>query len=210
MFHPFLPFITEELWHGMGFATDMPDNQGGKTIMNAPWPMPLDDDFKGHYGLDDCYLKIADTKYELVSQGRNLRREANISTAKKIHYILKPVNHLPAQDIEVIRLLLNAEAVEVNENYQPPKGTLAARTELGELYLPLEGLRSAEELVAEKTRVAKELEKIEAEITKVEQKLANPNFTQKVPPAVLQEHQQRHAEWQAKRAAVKAALDALS
>jgi len=209
LFHPFLPFITEELWHGMGYATDMPENQGGKTIMFAPWPMPFDDDFKGHYGLDDCYLKIAGLKYELVSQGRNLRREANISTAKKIRYVLKPVNYLPPHDIEVIRLLLNAEAVEANENYQPPKGTLTARTELGELFLPLEGLRSAEELAAEQARVTKELEKYDAEISKVEQKLANPNFTQKVPPAVLQEHQKRLAEWQAKRAAVKAALDAL-
>jgi valyl-tRNA synthetase len=210
MFHPFLPFITEELWHGMGYATDMPENQGGKTIMFAPWPLPLDDDFKGHYGLDDCYLHIAGAKYELVSQGRNLRREANISAAKKIHYVLKPVNYLPPHDIEVIRLLLNAETVEVNENYQPPKGTLTARTELGELFLPLEGLHSAEELAAEKARVTKELEKIAAEISKVEQKLANPSFTQKVPPQVLQEHQQRLAEWHAKHEQVKAALGALS
>jgi valyl-tRNA synthetase len=209
LFHPFLPFITEELWHGMGYSTDMPENQGGKTIMFSPWPMPLDDDFKGHYGLDDCHLKIAGAKYELVSQGRNLRREANISAAKKIRYVLKPVNYLPPHDIEVIRLLLNAEAVEVNGNYLAPKGTLTARTELGELYLPLEGLRSEEELAAEKARLTKELEKIEAEITKVEQKLANPNFTQKVPPQVLLEHQQRLAEWQAKRGQVKAALAAL-
>ncbi|MEI6196397.1 MAG: class I tRNA ligase family protein, partial [Verrucomicrobiota bacterium] len=210
MFHPFLPFITEELWHGMGYSTDMPENQGGKTIMFAPWPKPLDEDFKGHYGLDDCYLHIAGAKYELVSQGRNLRREANISTGKKIKYVLKPVNFLPPHDIEVIRLLLNAEAVEVNENYQAAKGTLTARTELGELYLPLEGLRTPEELAAEKARVTKELEKIEAEISKVEQKLANPKFTEKVPPAVLQEHSQRLAEWLAKRDHAKAALDALS
>jgi valyl-tRNA synthetase len=209
LFHPFLPFITEELWHGMGYSTDMPENQGGKTIMFAPWPMPLDDDFKGHYGLDDCYLKIAGAKYELVSQGRNLRREANISTGKKIHFVLKPANHLPPHDLEVIRLLLNAETVEVSENYQPAKGTLTARTELGELFLPLEGLRSAEELAAEKARITKELEKIEAEISKVEQKLANPKFTQNAPPQVLLEHQQRLAEWQAKRASVKIALDAL-
>jgi valyl-tRNA synthetase len=209
MFHPFLPFITEELWHGMGYATDMPENQGGKTIMFAPWPMPLDEDFKKHYGLDDSFLKMADAKYELVSQGRNLRREANIPGSKKIKFVLKPVNPLPPHDIEVIRLLLNAETVEVSENYSPPKGTLTARTELGELFLPLEGLRSAEELAAEKARVTKELEKIESEISKVEQKLANPNFTQKVPPQVLQEHQQRLAEWQAKREQVKAALDSL-
>jgi valyl-tRNA synthetase len=187
----------------------MPENQGGKTIMFAPWPLPLDEDFKGHYGLDDCYLKIAGSKYELVSQGRNLRREANIPGSKKIKFILKPVNFLPPHDIEVIRLLLNAEAVEVSENYSPAKGTLTARTELGELFLPLEGLRSPEELAAEQARLTKELEKYDAEISKVEQKLANPNFTQKVPPQVLQEHQQRLAEWQAKRAAVKAALDAL-
>jgi valyl-tRNA synthetase len=206
LFHPFLPFITEELWHGMGYATEMPDNQGGKTIMFAPWPKPLDDDFKGHYGLDDCYLKIAGAKYELVSQGRNLRREANISTAKKIGYVLKPANYLPPYDIEVIRLLLNAEAVEVSENYQAAKGTLTARAELGELFLPLEGVI---DVAAEKARVTKELEKIEFEISKVEQKLANPNFIQKVPPQVLQEHQARLAEWQDKLAHTKAALDAL-
>ena len=210
LFHPFLPFITEELWHGMGYSADMPENQGGQTIMFAPWPKPLDDDFKGHYGLDDCYLEIAGAKYELVSQGRNLRREANISAAKKIRYVLKPANFLPPHDIEVIRLLLNAEAVEVNENYQPAKGTLTARTELGELFLPLEGLRSADDLAVEKARLTRELEKIEAEISKVEQKLANPNFTQKVPPPVLREHQQRHAEWLAKRQQVQAALDVMS
>jgi len=48
LFHPFLPFITEELWHGMGYAEDMPQNQGGKTIMFAPWPKPLDEDFVAH------------------------------------------------------------------------------------------------------------------------------------------------------------------
>ena len=57
----------ENPWHGMGYSTDMPDNQGGKTIMFAPWPMPLDEEFKGHYGLDDCYLHIAGSKYELVT-----------------------------------------------------------------------------------------------------------------------------------------------
>ena len=206
LFHPFLPFITEELWHGMGYSTDMPDNQGGKTIMNAPWPMPLDDDIKGHYGLDDCYLEMTDAKYDLVTEGRNLRRAGNIQAAKKVKYVFKPAQHLTPHDAEVIRLLLNAESLEVNENFQPSKGTPTVASKLGELFLPLEGLI---DVAAEKVRLAKEVEKIQFEILKVEQKLANPSFTQKVPPAVLLEHQQRLADWKTKFAHAQASLEAL-
>jgi valyl-tRNA synthetase len=206
LFHPFLPFITEELWHGMGYAEDMPENQGGKTIMFAPWPKPLDDDFKGHYGLDDCYLEMVDARYDLVTQGRNLRRTANIPAGKKVKYIFKPAQNLAPHDTEVLKLLLNAESFEVNENYQPPKGTPTVQTPLGELCLPLEGLV---DVAAEKTRLTKELEKISGELTKVEQKLANPNFVQKVPPQVLEEHQQRLAEWKAKLQHTQNALQTL-
>ena len=64
-------------------------------------------------------------------------------------------------------------------------------------------------MAAEKARHVKELEKIETEITKAEQKLNNPNFTSKAPPNVLQQHQQRLAEWQAKRDRVIKALELL-
>jgi valyl-tRNA synthetase len=206
LFHPFLPFITEELWHGMGYSTDMPENQGGKTIMFAPWPKPLDDDFKSHYGLSGSDEKHIEARNGLVTEGRNLRRTANIAANKKIKFILKPARELAAHDVEVLKLLLNAEAFETNANYQPGKNTMTVRAELGDLFLPLEGLIDKE---AETARLKKELEKIEAEAAKVEQKLANPNFTQKVPANVLAEHQQRLADWQAKRDHVKAALAAL-
>jgi valyl-tRNA synthetase len=206
LFHPFLPFITEELWHGMGYAEDMPEYQGGKTIMFAPWPKPLDDDFKSHYGLTGKDEKHIEARNELVTQGRNLRRTANIAANKKIKFILKPVHELAAHDVEVLKLLLNAEEVEVSANYQPGKNTMTVRAELGDLFLPLEGLIDKE---AETARLKKELEKIEAEAAKVEQKLANPNFTQNAPANVLQEHQQRLAEWQSKREHVKSALAAL-
>ena len=190
----------------MGYSTDMPDNQGGKTIMNAPWPMPLDEEFKGHYGLDDCYLEMTDAKYELVRQGRDLRRAGNIQAAKKVKYVFKPAQHLTPHDAEVIKLLLNAESLEVNADFQPPKGTPTVNSKLGELFLPLEGLI---DVAAEKIRLAKEVGKIQSEIVKVEQKLANPNFTQKVPPSVLAEHEQRLVEWQAKLARDQASLEAL-
>ena len=204
MFHPFLPFITEELWHGMGYSEDMPENQGGKTIMFAPWPRPLDDDFKSHYGLGERDEKIIEARNELIVQGRDLRRQANIPANKKVKFVFKPNGQ--AIDTEVLKLLLNAETVEVNPNFQPAKNVLAVRHESGDLYLPLEGLVDTE---AEKTRLKKELEKIESEISKVEQKLANPNFTQKVPPAVLEEHKKRLGDWQGKREHVLAALKAL-
>jgi len=70
----------------------------------------------------------------------------------------------------------------------------------------LEGLIDA---AAEKTRLQKEIEKFDAEILKVEQKLANPNFTQKVPPAVQEDHRNRLIEWQAKRDHARAALKGL-
>ena len=206
LFHPFLPFITEELWHGMGYAEDMPESQGGKTIMFAPWPKPLDDDFKSHYGLSDRDEKQIEARNEFIGQGRNLRRMANIPANKKVKFVFKPAGPVAANDIEVLKLLLNSEAVEVNPNYQPAKGALAVRAGLGELFLPTEGLVDVE---AEKARLKKEQEKIESEIAKVGQKLANPNFTQKVPANVLEEHKQRLADWQGKLAHVKAAQAAL-
>jgi len=203
LFHPFLPFITEELWHGMGYHEDMPADQGGSTIMFAPWPKPLDEDFRGHYGLDACYLDMVNAKYDLVTQGRNLRREGNIPASKKVKFVFKPASPLLPHDAEVLRLLLNAEALELDANHVPTKGTPAVHSDLGDLYLPLESQRDEG---AEKSRLTKELEKIVSEITRAEQKLHNPNFASKAPPQVLQEHQQRLAEWQSKRDRVQQAL----
>ena len=206
MFHPFLPFITEELWHGMGYATDMPANQGGQTIMNAPWPKPFEGDFRDAYGLDDCYLEFAEAKYEVVTQGRDLRRIGNIQAAKKVKFVWKPDREILPHDAAVIQILLNAEALEITPEYAPKKGTPTAHTPMGELFLPLDGLI---DVAAEKVRLTKKAAEYQAEIGKVEQKLANPAFAQKVPAAVLQEHQQRLTDWQAKLEHTQAALDAL-
>ncbi len=207
LFHPFLPFITEELWQGMGFSKDLPAEQGGNTIMFAHWPKPLDDEFKSHYVLDETDEQFVNVKYELVSQGRNLRREGNIPSSKRVKFVFKPSGELKPIDVEVIGILLNAEALEVNPDFAPKKGTPQVLSSLGELYLPLEGLIDVE---AEKVRLTKELEKIAQEIEKVQAKLNNPAFTEKVPPAVLEEHRKRLGEWQAKLAQVKVALSALT
>jgi valyl-tRNA synthetase len=206
LFHPFLPFITEELWHGLGYHQDLPATQGGDTIMLAHWPEPLDSGFCGHYGLDDRHLQHVEQRNWLVTQGRNLRQSAHIPGGKKINFVLKPARDVSTHDLAVMKLLLNAAHLEVNRDYTAPKGTPSAAGDFGELHLPLEGLI---DVAAEKTRISKEMDKVQLEIDKVGRKLNNPAFVAKAPPAVLEEHKQRLMDWQSKHAQLKNSLDSL-
>jgi valyl-tRNA synthetase len=206
LIHPFLPFITEELWHGLGYHLDLPAGQGGQTIMFAPWPKPFDNAFKEHYGLADSIAQYVDAKYELVTQGRNLRREGNVPSSKKVKFVFKPAASCPPHEARVLELLLNADPLVLDGDYAPQKGTPTVRSSLGELCLPLEGLIDVN---AEKARLTKELAKSSAEIERIEQRLNNPAFTQKAPAAVLDENRKRLADWQAKQQQTQAALAAL-
>ena len=207
LFHPFLPFITEELWHGLGYSEDMPPDQGGETIMTAHWPTALDEDFMTFYGLEETVDLLVDAKHQLVTAGRNLRTIGNIPFAKKVDYILKPAGTLDPYEAEVIQSLLNAEGLEVNPDYAPRKGTPASRSALGELFLPLDGLIDVE---AEKARLEGQLEKISKEIEKAGAKLNNPKFTERAPEDVLQEAKDRLADWQEKERQTRESIEYLS
>ena len=207
LFHPFLPFITEELWHGLGYSEDMPADQGGETIMTAHWPTALDEDFMTFYGLEETVDLLVDAKHQLVTAGRNLRTIGNIPFAKKVDYILKPAGTLDPYEAEVIQSLLNAEGLEVNPDYAPRKGTPASRSALGELFLPLDGLIDVE---AEKARLEGQLEKISKEIEKAGAKLNNPKFTERAPEDVLQEAKDRLADWHEKERQTRESIEYLS
>ncbi|MEQ2008483.1 MAG: valine--tRNA ligase [Limisphaerales bacterium] len=211
MFHPLLPFITEELWHGMGYSADMPEDQGGKTVMFAHWPKPLSDEEKLLFGIEgslgEQVYRDQFTIQKLVYDIRALRTQFNIGAGKKLRLIYHAPSPMPRDIHELICRMTNAESVEHSYDYQPPKGTPVIYPGFGnKLFLPLDGLVDTE---AERARLTKELAKIQSEIEKVEQKLANPSFAQKVPPAVLEEHRQRLADWQTKLAQTKAAIEAL-
>ena len=206
LMHPFLPFITEDLWHGLGFHDDLPADQGGRTIMFARWPAPLDNDFYHYYDLDPSAEEAANAKYEVVNLGRGLRRDANIASNKRVRFILQSATPLLPHDTEVLRILLNAEPLEILPSYDAPRGTPSTITPLGTLFLPLEGLI---DVAAERERLTKEIAKVEDELGKVRAKLANPNFAGKVPPAVLADHQQRETAWAEKLAQLTRMREAL-
>jgi len=108
----------------------------------------------------------------------------------------------------VIQLLVGADSIEHRPQYQPAKGEPIVHPGFGgKIFIPLAGLI---DVAAEHTRLTKELQKIDAEIGKVQVKLNNSDFARKVPGNVLQEHQQRLADWQSKRAQLQTALDGLN
>ena len=192
LLHPFMPFITEELWHGLGFNRDLPEGQGDRSIQFARWPQALDEDFKQNYGLTPNDEQFANAKYETVTAGRRLRRDFNIASNKRVTFVLVPSRALPEEETAVLPILLNAERLDVLQQYEPPKGTPTALTPLGALYLPLEGLIDLE---AERQRLGKEIAKVEAELATARKKLANENFIAGAPAMVVAEHREREKKF---------------
>ncbi len=206
LFHPFMPFITEELWQSMGFAKDMPPKQGGETIMYAPWPKAFTAEEREYFILDETDEAFANAKYEVVNISRTLRRDYNIANNKRIRFVLKPNAELQKHETDVLQILINAEPFEVDAAFAPAKGTPVAITPLGELFLPLDGLI---DVAAERERMAKEIAKVEDELGKVRTKLADENFAAKVPAKVLEDHRQRLLDWSEKHAQLVKMRDAL-
>jgi valyl-tRNA synthetase len=207
LFHPFLPFITEELWHGLGYHEDLPENQGGASIMQSLWPSPLGEDFLAHYGLLAEDETGAQARFDVVLAGRGLRRDFNLPSNKKVAFVLRNAIPLTPHDVEVLRILLNAEAVTLEDgNWTPSKGTPSALTPLGTLFLPLAGLVDVE---AERQRLGKEVDKIGIELTKVRAKLGQETFVSGAPAAVVEEHRKREADWSEKLAQIQRILESL-
>lgn len=206
LFHPFLPFITEELWQGMGFNEDLPGDQGGRSIMVAHWPKPFNQEFLDFYGLDESDALVQESRHELVSQGRSLRSTYNIPSNKKARFIFRPNAGIQEHDCKVLQILLYADPLEVNADYQAPKGVPSISCPAGQLFLPLEGLI---DFGVEKARILRELDKIHNEIEKVHVKLHNPEFMDKAPQDKIDEQRTRLRDFEDRKKHLTLALDNL-
>ena len=188
IFHPFLPFITEDIWHQLGFNDDLPADQGGKSIMLAHWPEPFDENFTEFYGLDSTDEILENSRHELVGLGRNLRSTYNIPSNKKVKFIYKPNSEIDQHSARVLQILLNAEPLEVNLDYQAPKGVPSMICQAGQIYLPLDGIVDVE---AELQRLNREIDKLQKDLDKITQKLQNPAFVEKAPTEKVDEQKDR-------------------
>ena len=192
---PYMPHIAEELSVRMGYVKD------GGFVMDQLLPVEPLVAFDATNG-----QTRAAAIYETAGRLRNLKTEYNVATRRDVKFIIKGAPDWLAAETNVLALLAGAGEIALDSSYDAPKGTPVTLTPVGEIYLPLEGLIDVE---AERARLTKEIEKIQAEVKKCEGKLANPSFVDRAPPAVVEQEKARLAEWQTKLAQLGTMLDAL-
>ncbi|WOJ88187.1 valine--tRNA ligase [Methylocapsa polymorpha] len=205
LLHPFMPFITEELWAIKG--ADAPPRKS--LLALAEWPKPED------YALDAHKSAEAEAEIgwlvDLVSEVRSVRSEINVPAGAQIKLVF--VHRAEDSDVEARALRLEetlkrlARLSEISFAAEPPeksvqlivRGTLAA--------LPLEGIIDFD---AEKARLVKEIAKLKGDAGKIEAKLGNADFVARAPEEVVEENRERLAEALARAEKLEAAAARLS
>jgi len=202
LLHPFMPHITEELWSVFGFSSHGKEG-GSASIQFASWPEPALSSLAAER-IARARTKVAKV-YETVLDGRNLRATSRVPSNKKAHFVLHAAANADRSELPTISRLLNAEEIAFDPDYRPQAGVPVAMTPLGELYLLISGADRS----AERERLEKEIGRLENELRVVEGKLANKSFVDKAPPAVVEEHRQRKADFSVQLTQLKKARDAM-
>ncbi len=196
LLHPFMPFITEELWGHTAPAGSARD----KPLILTAWPALS---FEDAAAADEINWLV-----DLISQVRSVRSEINVPPGAMVPLIVvgasaATIARLKTHDALIRRL---ARAADVTLADAAPKG--AVQTVAGEatIALPLEGVI---DLDAERARLAKERDKAAKEIAKIEAKLGNEQFVSRAPEEVIEEQRERLADAAALVAKFDAALERL-
>src|SRR5690242_482575 len=193
LLHPFMPYITEELWQRLpGEKRVHPAYEGAEpTVMLTAYP-------EGDAQLiDEAAESEMQAIIELISRVRNIRSEMNIKPGERIPIVVgapdENLRRVFESAREQIARLVRASEVSVSERLEAPKASARAVLTGGgaELAVPLEGLIDFEQ---ERRRLQREQEKLQAEAAKLEAQLSNPNFVERAPAERVSEVRDRITE----------------
>ncbi|MGC1351242.1 MAG: class I tRNA ligase family protein, partial [Xanthobacteraceae bacterium] len=197
LLHPFMPFITEELWR----VTAEHGAKRDHMLALAAWPQ--------HDGLDDDAAEAEiGWVIDLVTAIRSVRSEMNIPPATQLPLVFAGASVATraraARWLEFVQRL--ARVTDMSFAERAPLGAvqLIVRGEVAAL--PLQGVI---DLAAERTRLSKEMAKCDADIARVDQKLGNADFLKRAPEEVVEGEREKRDEAQARKAKLAEALERL-
>ncbi|RYE07797.1 MAG: valine--tRNA ligase [Hyphomicrobiales bacterium] len=198
LLHPFMPFVTEELWGETGKVGPARE----KLLILSEWPQ-----------IDGLADPRADAEMEwliqVVSGIRSVRTEMNVPAGAKIKLVIVGAGEETGirAETQLQALLRLARLEDVSYSGEVPSGS--AQIVIGEatFALPLAGVIDID---AERVRLKREIAKEEVEIDKIDKKLGNEQFVAKAKPEVIEEQHERRAEAVARRERLLAALARLT
>jgi len=204
LLHPIMPHITEELWHGMGYAKEGEFLQNSRLYKADELARLLKD--KG-VAIDAEGAKGIEQLKELMQKARAVKAEYNVASKRDVTLFISPTDDasfkIVSDNLATIKKLAGAETIELRDKVDNLPGSVSS---LGTVYLDLS---SAIDVEAEKERLSKEAEKLEKAIAAGEGKLKNPKFVDKAPAAVVEGARKQLAETQAKYDEIKRLLASL-
>nr|WP_251136025.1 MULTISPECIES: valine--tRNA ligase [unclassified Exiguobacterium] len=197
LMHPFMPFITEEIWQHLPHE--------GETVTRAAWPTRNDSlDFPKSVPAFEAVQNV-------IRSVRNIRAEVNAPMSKQIQLMISTSDDQVQHDLETnlsyLKKFTNASELLVERNMTAPEKAMSAIVTGAELFIPLADLINIEEEIA---RLNKELVKYTKEVERVEKKLNNPGFVGKAPAHVIEEEQAKAQDYKEKRAAVEVRISELA
>jgi valyl-tRNA synthetase len=201
MLHPFMPFITEEIWsflpHSSGRA-DNPENY----LIKAQWPKYSEKcTFQEAVGT----LEVA---METIRSIRNIRAEAEAAPSKKLRAVIlvkeDMLNTVKAGESYIKNLANITEVTFISAKEEAPEEAMSAVIDGAEIYIPLEDLVDYN---AEFDRLSKEKKRLEGEVKRVEGKLSNEGFVSKAPEKVINEEKEKMVKYKDMLEKVEARLN---
>ena len=179
LLHPFMPFITEEIW------LHLPHE--GETIMRTDWPK-FDDALT--FETEDKQMSMI---MDAIKAVRNTRAGMNVPPSRKAKlYIQTEDKEIFANGQNYFKKLASASEVEFVEA-DVGENTVSVVSNGAVIYLPVGDLVDVEK---ERERLNKEKQTLEAEVKRVQGKLNNPGFTAKAPAHLVEEERQKGIKYQ--------------